>query len=100
MRTSNHGSYRGPRRVARLATAAFGLSMGLLPPVAGADELRTITDASTGCVYVALSGALTPRLRRDGMPDCPNAAPSVRDQTITDLTREVATLRREIERRR
>ena len=79
-------------------------------------------DPSTGCVYLLINNGITPRLRRDGTPDCPDAPeaetvtspgvtqgrPLVDEQLVRDLGRSVETfikqelerLRRELERNR
>ncbi len=89
-------------------------------PALALDEPVAWRDPDTSCAYWLLpSGGMTPRLRRDGTPDCPGAhiitngpvavidETEVRDATVRDLTRaverlqlEVEAIRREIERRR
>lgn len=90
-------TYR-PRKV-RPRVAALGLAAMLMTaPAAGAAEMQTVTDPESGCTYFTFQGGLAPRLRRDGFPDCPNAGGiMLQDQTVRDLTREVTTLRREVE---
>ena len=59
-------------------TVWLGAAM-LSPERATAQEqMRTVTDPETGCVYFLFGSTLTPRLRRDGLPDCPDvgAAPA------------------------
>ena len=70
---------------------------------------------STGCVYLLINNGITPRLRRDGTPDCPDAPeaetatapgvtqgrPLVDEQLVRDLGRSVeAFIRQELERLR
>ena len=77
-------------------------------------------DPSMGCVYLLINNGITPRLRRDGTPDWPDAPeaetvttpdvgrgrPLVDEQLVRDLGRSVETfikqelerLRRELER--
>ena len=43
-------------------------------PASAQNEMRTVTDPETGCVYFIYGSTLTPRLRRDGLPDCPDSA--------------------------
>jgi hypothetical protein len=71
-------------------------------------------DPETGCAYLLTAqGGITPRLRRDGLPDCPRVSPTpgqegaasrddVRDlaRTIGTLALEIDRLRRELSRRR
>lgn len=49
-----------------------GILLSYLTP-ALAQEMRTVTDPETGCVYFIYGSSLTPRLRRDGLPDCPDS---------------------------
>jgi hypothetical protein len=72
-----------------------------------ADPL-TWRDPETGCSYVVSERGVTPRLRRDGLPDCPGSREPATTGTpspaalpsneLRDLTRAVETLRREVER--
>ncbi len=50
-----------------LAVAGAGSAVALDEPVVWRDD-------ESGCAYfLTPSGGITPRLRRDGTPDCPNA---------------------------
>jgi hypothetical protein len=60
-------------------------------------------DSETGCAYlVTPQGGVSPRLRRDGAPDCPDASASSRlvDETARGISRGLETLQREMERLR
>jgi hypothetical protein len=102
-------------RIALVAAALIAAASAL-----ALDEPVTWRDPDTQCAYWLLpNGGMTPRLRRNGTPDCPGARitidgpvavmdeTEVRDATVRDLTqavqrlqREVEAIRREIERRR
>ena len=89
-------------------------------PALALDEPLAWRDPDTQCAYWLLpNGGMTPRLRRNGTPDCPGARitidgpvavideTEVRDATVRDLTqaverlqREVQALRQEMSRRR
>jgi hypothetical protein len=107
----------------RMMIAALSLVATLAPAVA-LDEPAVWRDETTGCAYFLLPGAITPRLTRDGLPDCPAATPqssgtvvaakmpppaegTVRDGTVRELIRtverlsdELANLKRDRARRR
>ncbi|WP_460451231.1 hypothetical protein [Alsobacter sp. SYSU BS001988] len=91
-------------RLARwTAAGAFAIICGsawaLDEPVTWRDE--------TGCAYLLTpQGGITPKLRRDSLPDCPESAPRppitsapiISDDAVRDVQRGVDALRREIER--
>lgn len=57
--------------------AMAGCSQTEPAEVQGLGGLREWTDSSTGCVYYvtigAYKGGISPKLRSDGTPECPNA---------------------------
>ena len=64
-------------------------------------------DPETRCTYLLTAqGGITPRLQRDGLPDCPQVSlPPGQDGEATrddvrDLTRTIGTLAREVDRLR
>lgn len=78
-----------------VATPAFALDQ----PVVWRDD--------TGCAYLLTpQGGISPRLKRDGVPDCPDAtpgppltsAPIISDNAVREMQRGLDTLRREVER--
>ena len=86
-----------------IAAVAATSALALEEPVAWRDP-------DTQCAYWLLpNGAMTPRLRRNGTPDCPGARitidgpvavideTEVRDATIRDLTQAVERLQREVQ---
>ncbi len=79
-------------------------------PALALDEPVAWRDPDTQCAYWLLpGGAMTPRLRRNGTPDCPGARiqidgpvavideREVKDATVRDLTRAVEQLQREMQ---
>jgi hypothetical protein len=60
-------------------------------------------EPETGCAYLLTpQGGVSPRFRRDGLPDCPDAAASSRlvDDAARGISRGLDTLQREVERLR
>jgi len=89
------------------------IGAGLLATVAMAGAQSAVPapsswqDPETGCAYLlTVQGGITPRLRRDGLPDCPRASPAPRQDgeatrdDVRDLTRTIGTLALEIDRLR
>jgi hypothetical protein len=92
------------------------LLLALLPAPAALSQEAPAPwrDEGTGCWYLRAGQALTPRLRRDGTPDCPAAPPAtpvtaapapaagsrwgenVDDRATRDLARAVERLEREM----
>lgn len=102
------------------AIGAILLVAAAIPALAQDPSPTPWRDPSTGCVYLLTNNGITPRLRRDGTTDCPDAPeaesassplvdqsrPLVDDQLIRDVGRSLETvikqemerLRREVER--
>jgi hypothetical protein len=71
-------------------------ALALEPPVVWREP-------DTGCAYLLTpQGGISPRLRRDGTPDCPDASASSRlvDDAARGISRGLDTLQREVERLR
>jgi len=77
-----------------LAVAGAGSAVALDEPVVWRDD-------KSGCAYYLIpSGGITPRLRRDGTPDCPNArepGSALVDNAVRGLGRGLDNLRREMD---
>ncbi|KAA2236632.1 hypothetical protein [Salinarimonas soli] len=111
-----------PRAASRALLGALALVSALAAAApAAAQEPAPWRDEGTGCWYLRGGTGLTPRLRRDGTPDCPGAPPALtappvaaapsrwaeglderatRDlaRAVERLEREMAALRQAIER--
>ena len=85
----------------------------LTTPALALDEPVPWRDPDSGCAYwLTPQGGITPRYRRDGTPDCPEAdiptraiappGPIISDQAVgnavTELGRGLDALKREVER--
>jgi hypothetical protein len=97
-----------------MARTVFALMLGTLAtPTLALDEPVVWRDPDTSCAYwLTPGGGITPRLRRDGSPDCPDAgntsspprvgSPLIRDETARELAQGVErgldALKREVER--
>jgi hypothetical protein len=98
-----HNSMKGVSpMVYRFAVASACLwafcapALSLEPPVVWREP-------ETGCAYLLTpQGGVSPRLRRDGLPDCPDASASSRlvDDAARGISRGLDTLQREVERLR
>ncbi|MEZ0172027.1 hypothetical protein [Microvirga sp. TS319] len=72
-------------------------------PALAVDAPAVWRDPETGCTYVVTpQGGITPRFRRDGVPDCPDAGAGTRlvDDTARGIARGLEALQREVERLR
>jgi hypothetical protein len=88
-------------RSARWCAAA--LLVLLARPVMALDRPVVWRDEDTGCAYLLTpQGGITPRHRRDGTLDCPDAAAStgVVENMGRDIARGLDALQREVERLR
>ena len=75
-----------------LAVAGAGSAVALDEPVVWRDD-------ESGCAYfLTPSGGITPRLRRDGTPDCPNAR-EPGSALVDNAVRGLDNLRREMDNR-
>lgn len=52
---------------------AFILAVVALMPFSARAEPVAWTDPETGCQYLLNGGGITPKLKRNGLPDCPDA---------------------------
>ncbi len=72
-------------------------------PASALEEPYIWRDDESGCAYfLTPSGGITPRLRRDGTPDCPNArepGSALVDNAVRGLGRSLDNLRREMDNR-
>ena len=74
--------------IRRLKLAALSAGLLLATPVLAAETPFIWRDAETGCSYVGTSQSLTPRLRRDGQPDCPGVpSAKVRQRALSAALR-------------
>ena len=75
-----------------LVVAGAGSAVALDEPVVWRDD-------ESGCAYfLTPSGGITPRLRRDGTPDCPNAR-EPGSALVDNAVRGLDDLRRELDNR-
>jgi hypothetical protein len=89
--------------MARPAAAAGALLLLTAFPAAALDEPVVWRDSDTGCAYyLTPQGGVSPRLRRDGLPDCPDAGAGSRlvEDTARGVSQGLDALRREAERLR
>lgn len=88
--------------VYRLIVVAISLS-AICSPSFGLESPTPWRDSDTGCAYLLTpQGGVSPRLRRDGVPDCPDASTASRrvDDTVRGISRGLEALQRELERLR
>ena len=81
--------------------ATAGLLFLSTAPVLALDEPVVWRDPDTGCGYfLTPQGGISPRLRRDGLPDCPDASAGARlmEDTARGLSQGFDALRREADR--
>jgi hypothetical protein len=85
----------------RWLVCCVGLS-ALSGPALALDEPVVWRDQDTGCGYLMTpSGGISLRYRRNGTPDCPDAADSgVIDETARGFARGLDALQREVDRLR
>jgi hypothetical protein len=79
------------------------LSVVLAVPAAALEQPVVWRDPDTGCAYVLTpQGGVSPRYRRDGNLDCPDAGTGSRlvDDTARGIAQGLETLQREVERLR
>jgi hypothetical protein len=75
----------------------------LAGPAAALDQPAVWRDPDTGCAYfLTPQGGVSPRFRRDGLPDCPDTSAGSRlvDETARGFSQGLDALRREVERLR
>ncbi len=75
----------------------------LAGPALALDEPVTWRDPDSGCAYLLTrGGGIAPKYRRNGAPDCPDAAraagPLLSDQTVDQLGQGLEAMKREVER--
>jgi hypothetical protein len=91
----------------RVHALAFVLATLCVAAPALALDQPVVWRDDTGCAYLLTpQGGISPRLKRDGLPDCPDAAtgppltsaPIISDNAVREMQRGLDTLRREVER--
>ena len=79
------------------------LTVASAGPTAALDEPFVWRDGESGCAYLLTpAGGITPRLRRDGTPDCPDArvpGSALIDDAARGLAWGLDDLRRELNNR-
>ncbi len=72
----------------------------LAAPALALDEPVTWRDPDSGCAYLLTrAGGIAPKYRRNGSPDCPDAARSLlSDQTVDQMGQGLEAMKREVER--
>ncbi|PVE20817.1 hypothetical protein DC522_30160 [Microvirga sp. KLBC 81] len=88
--------------VYRLAVVAVCLQV-ICSAALGLETPTVWRDPDTGCAYLLTpQGGVSPRFRRDGAPDCPDASAPSRfvDEAMRGLSEGLETLQREMERLR
>ena len=99
--TESRSARAGARRL-RLVVLLTMLAGGAGPGLA-LDQPLVWRDPDTGCAYyLTPQGGVSPRFRRDGLPDCPDVGTGTRivDDAVRGLSQGLSALQREIERLR
>jgi hypothetical protein len=85
------------------APLILGLVIASVGPASALEEPYIWRDQESGCAYILTqAGGITPRLRRDGAPDCPDArepGTALVDNAVRGLRRGLDDLRRELDNR-